>query len=84
MHYNGANSYLFVNGTEIHKFRAKYSQINPFPLCLENIPKNISVDNMKKTGLNGYVYDFSVDYDAIAVGGILDIHKDLMEKNGIA
>ena len=36
---------------------------------------------MKITGLNGYVYDFSVDYDAIAVGGILDIHRYLMEKN---
>ena len=39
---------------------------------------------MKKAGLNGYVYDFSVDYDAIAVDDILDIDKDLMEKNGIA
>ena len=38
---------------------------------------------MKKTGLNGYVYDFSVDYDAIAVDDILDIDKYLMKKNGI-
>ena len=38
---------------------------------------------MKKTGLYGYVYDFSVDYDAIAVADILDIHKYLMKKNGI-
>ena len=36
-----------------------------------------------KTGLNGYIYEFSVDYDAIAVDNILDIHKYLMEKNGI-
>ena len=41
------------------------------------------MDNMKKTGLKGYVYDFSVDYDAIAVSGILDIHKYLMKKNDI-
>ena len=34
---------------------------------------------MKSTGLPGYVYDFSVDYDAIAVDDILDIHKYLME-----
>ena len=40
-------------------------------------------DNMKKTNLNGYVYDVSVDYDAIEVDDILDIHKYLMEKNGI-
>ena len=38
---------------------------------------------MKNTGLNGYVYDFGVDYDAIAVDDILDIHKYLMEKNNI-
>ena len=43
--------------------------------------KDWSVDNMKDTGLNGYVYDFSVDYDAIAVDDILDIHKYLMKKN---
>ena len=36
---------------------------------------------MKKTGLNGYVYDFSVDYDAIAVDNILDVHKYLMKQN---
>ena len=84
LHYNGPNSYLFVNGTEIHKFKAKDSEIVATPLCLGNISKDFSVDNMKKkTGLNGYVDDFSVDYDAIAVDDILDIHKYLMEKNGI-
>ena len=35
---------------------------------------------MKKTGLNGYIYDFSVDYDAIAVDDILDIHSYLMKQ----
>ena len=83
LHYNGANSYLFVNGTEIHKFKAKDSEIVATPLCLGKVSKDFSVDNMKKSGLSGYVYDFSVDYDAIAVGDILDIHKYLMEKNGI-
>ena len=67
LHYNGANSYLLVNGTEIIKFKAKDSEIVASPLYLGNISKDFSVDNMKKTGLNGYVYDFSVDYDAIAV-----------------
>ena len=38
---------------------------------------------MRKTELNGYVYDFSLDYDAVAVDDILDIHKYLMEKNVI-
>ena len=64
LHYNGANSYLFVNGAEIYKFKAKDSEIVATPLCLGNISKNFSVNNMKKTGLNGYAYDFSIGYDA--------------------
>ena len=83
MHYNGANSYLFVNGTEIIKFKAKDSEILAYSLCLGNISKDLSQDNMKKTGLKGYVYDFSTDYNAIAVSDILEIHKYLMKKNGI-
>ena len=79
LHYNGANSYLFVNGTEIHKFKAKDSEIVATPLCLGNISKDWSVDNMKRTGFNGYVYDFSVDYDTIAVDDILD--NCLLKKN---
>ena len=82
LHYNGVNSYLFVNGTEIIKFKAKDSKIVASPLCLGNISKDWSTDNMKKTGLTGYVYDFSADYNAIAVDNIKDIHKYLMEKNG--
>ena len=53
------------------------------PLCLGNISKDFSVDNMKKTGLNGYVYDFSVDYDATAVDDILHIHKYLIKNHDI-
>ena len=63
MHYNGANSYFFVNGKEIVKFKAKDSEIVASPLYLGNISKDWSTDNMKKTGLNGYVYKFSVDYN---------------------
>ena len=43
----------------------------------------MSVDNMKETGFNGYIYDFSVDYDAIVVDDVLDIHTYLMKKNNI-
>ena len=70
LHYNGASSYLFVNSTEIIKLKAKYSNIIATPLCLGNISKEWSVDNMKDTGLNGYVYYFSVDYDATSVDDI--------------
>ena len=83
LHYNGANSYLFVNGTEICKFKAKDSELVATPLCLRNISKDWSVDNMKKAGFNGYVYDFSVDYGVIAVDDIKDIHKYLMKGNDI-
>ena len=47
LHYNGANSYLFINGTEIHKFKAKDSEIVATPFCIANISKYWSVDNMK-------------------------------------
>ena len=76
LHYNGANSYLFVNDTEIYKFKAKDSEIVPIPLCLGNVLKDWSVDNMKKTGFTGYVYD----YNAIAVDNIKDIHNYLIKK----
>ena len=83
LHYNGRNSYLFVNGTEIIKFKAKDSKIVASPLCLGNISKDWSTDNMKKTGLTGYVYDFSADYNAITTDVIKDIHNNLMKKNDI-
>ena len=48
LHYNGANSYLFVNGTEIYKLKAKDSEIVAAPLCLGNVLKDWPVDNLKK------------------------------------
>ena len=45
--------------------------------------KDWLVNNMKKTGLNRRVYDFGVDYDAIAVDNILDIQKYLTKKNNM-
>ena len=83
LHYNGANGYLFVNGTEIYKCKAKDSEIVASPLCLGNISKDWSTDNMKKTGFNGQVYDFSVDYEATNIDDIKDIDKYLMKKNNI-
>ena len=75
MHYNVANSYLFVNGTEIINFKVKVSNIITTPLCLVDISKDWSLDNKKGTGLNGYVYDFSVDNDATDVDDIKDIRS---------
>ena len=67
----------------MHKFKAKYSEIVATPLSLANISKDWSVDNLRNTGLNRFVHDFSVDYDAVAVDDILDIHNYLMKKNDI-
>ena len=83
LHYNGANSYLFVNGTEIYKFKAKDSETVASPLCLGNISKDWSTDDMKRTGFHGYVYDFSVGYDSISADDIKDIHNYLMKKNNM-
>ena len=83
LHYNGANSYLFVNSIEIFKFKAKDSEIAAASIFLVNISKDCSIDNMTKIRSNGYIYDFSVDSDAVAVDDILDIYKYLMKKNYI-
>ena len=72
-----------MNCTEIYTFKAKDAEIVATPLCLGNISKDWSADNMKKVGFNGYVYDFIVNYDATDVDNIKDIHKYLMKKNDI-
>ena len=62
LHYNRANSYLYVNGKKSIKFKAKDSEIVASPLCLGNISKDWSTNNIKKTRLDGYIYEFNVDY----------------------
>ena len=81
LHYNEANSYLFVNSTEIIKFKAKDSNIVACLLYLGNISNDWSNDNMKKTGFTGYVYDFSADYGIVTLDDIKDIQNYL--KNDI-
>ena len=58
MHFNGANSYLFVTGAKIRNFKGKDSEMKRIPLCLGNFPKDFTVDNMINTRFYGYVYDF--------------------------
>ena len=65
--YNGVNSYLFVNGIEIYKFKAKDSEINVVPLHLCDVSKDFLADYMKKTRLHGCFYDFLVGYGSIDV-----------------
>ena len=70
LHYIGANSYLFVNGAEIHKSKGGDTEINPIPLCLGNISKYFSVGNVKQAAFYGNA--------SIQVDDKLDIHKCLV------
>ena len=81
--YNGANSYLFVNGVEIIEFKAKVSEVIPNVLCLWNASKDFSASNMRKAGLYGTVYDFSADYGDISIDDLLSIPKYLIKKHNI-
>ena len=85
LHYNGDNSYLFVNGKEVTKFKAKKSEIKANQLILGSISTsaNLSSSDIEDSKLYGNVYDFSVDYSTISNDKILGIHDYLMIKNGI-
>ena len=81
LHYNGMNS--VANDVRIYIFIANDSEINAALLYLGTVSKDFSADNIKSTGLNGYVYDFSVDEDTIDFTDILDIHKYSLKKHDI-
>ena len=82
LHYNGDNSYLFVNGTQELKFKSKNDQILKKKLCVGNLSSDWTTANSAKTGLNGKIYDFVVEYEAIdGVKQIFDTHRYLMTKH---
>ena len=80
LHYNGSNSFLFINATNIYQFKEKDSEIRDGTLCLGNVSKDFTINNMKKTRLEGRVNFFSVDFNPIDTDDSLDIHKYLMKK----
>ena len=82
LRYSGDDSYLFVNGKEVIKFKARKQSVVG-KLSLGNIPADFNQAERKSAGLYGYIYDFSVDYNAISNDKIHDIHACLMRKNGI-
>ena len=82
LHYKGNDIYLFVNGKEVIKFKAKNQSVLG-KLSLGNISADFNQADRKSMGLYEYVYDFSVDYNAITNDKIHDIHRYLMEKNNI-
>ena len=84
LHYNGENSYLFVNGKEIFKFKADSKNVNfPTQFCLGSISTELGAIDSREIFLKGNMYDFSVDYNVIDKSDILNIHKYLMAKNNI-
>ena len=76
-------TYINCRKKSIWLILQRQADIVASPLCLGNISEDWSVDIMKGTEFNGYVYDFSVDLDSTDVDDIKDIHKYLMKKNDI-
>ena len=84
LHYNGVESYLFVNGRQQLKFKCKTDQLVKKKLCSGNLSDQWTKSESKKTGLYGDIYDFVVGYGAIVeVGPIYDFHRYLMIKHNI-
>ena len=81
LHYNGSNSFLFVNVTRIYQFKAKDFEIKDYTLCLGNISKDFTINNMKKkTGFRRAVEILSTDFNPIDTSDIVDIHKYSMKR----
>ena len=84
LHYNGDNSYLFVNGREELKFKTKTNKIIKTNLCLGNLSNNCTKNEYAKTSLYGNIYDFVVDYKPIVgTTTIYDMDRYLMTKHNI-
>ena len=84
LYYNGDNSYLFVNGKGIIKFKADNKNVNFLArFCLLSISAGFSATESREVSLNGNVYDFSVEYNSIDKSKILNIDKDLLTKSNI-
>ena len=84
LHYNDDNSYLFVNGKEIYKFKASTKSVSfPSQCSLGSIYNKFDYVESKEVSFKGNVYDFSLDYEAIDKSNILNIHKYLMIKNNV-
>ena len=81
LHYNGNNSYFYVNGNQELKFKAKTDQLVKEKLCLGNLSDEWTTSGSEKTGLHEKIYDFVVDYEQIAgTDKILDMHRYLISK----
>ena len=84
LHYNGGNSYLFVNCRQELKFKAKTDQLVKEKLCIGNLSDQWTMSESEKTGTYLKMYDFVVDYEQISgVKTIYDMHRYLIIKHNI-
>ena len=81
-HWNGANSYLYVNKTKIYKFKARDSR-SWYEFYLGGVSKDFAESEQSEMSLNGTVYDFLLDHSSIEKEGILSVHEYLMVKNNV-
>ena len=85
LHYNGDDSYLFLNGRQELKFKCKTDQLVKEKLCIGNLSDQWTTSESEKTGLYGSIYDFVVDYEQIVgAKAIYGIHRYLMIKHNIS
>ena len=79
LHYNGDDSYFFVNGRQDLKFKCKTDQLVKEKLCIGNLSDQWTTSELEKAGLYRNTYDFVVDYEQIfGVKAIYDMHRYLM------
>ena len=84
LHYNGDDSYLFVNGKQELKFKAKDDQIVKEILCLGNISDDWTTANAEKNRIFGVKYMiFAVDYTSTNISDIYNVHRYLMKNHNI-
>ena len=83
LQYNGSNSFLFVNATKIHQLKARDSEKKDYTMCLGNISKDFTINNIKKNRIKTKCKIFSVDFNPIDTNDILGIHKILIKKHNI-
>ena len=85
LHYNGDDSYLFVNGRQELKFKCKTDQLVKEKLCIGNLSDQWTTSESEKTGLYGNIYDFVVDYEQVlGVKTIYDMLRYLIIKHNIS
>ena len=81
---NDNDSYLFVNGKQELKFKAKKYQFLIKKLCIGNLSDRWTTSESEKTGLYGKIYYFIMDHKIVGVKAIYDMYRYLMTKHNFS